>query len=125
MRDFAILFVNLIVTLAQLARPGGLRSVVAESVVVRHQPLLLNRGRKRSLNLRAPDRIIADLCTLFMPSARVLRSTVVLKRSTLLHLESMLRNESTASCSRPSTAVAPARRIQQKPHRRRRGHKAA
>ena len=30
MRDFAIVFVHLIVTLARLATPGGLRSVVAE-----------------------------------------------------------------------------------------------
>src|ERR1700681_3397078 len=34
MRDFLILFVHLIVTMARLARPGGLRSVVAESVLV-------------------------------------------------------------------------------------------
>jgi len=55
MRDFAIVFVHLIVTLFQLARPGGLRSVVAESVLVRHQLLILNRGRKRAPNLRATE----------------------------------------------------------------------
>ena len=71
MRDFAIVFVHLIVTLARLARPGGLRSVVAESVLVRHQLLILNRGRKRAPNLRATDRIIAGLSTLFMRPARV------------------------------------------------------
>ena len=69
MRDFAIVFVHLIVTLARLARPGGPRSVVAESVLVRHQLLILNRGRKRAPNLRATDRIIAGLCTLFMRPA--------------------------------------------------------
>src|SRR5262252_10079209 len=90
MRDFAIVFVHLIVTLARLARPGGLRSVVAESVLVRHQLLILNRGRKRAPNLRATDRIIAGLCTLFMRPARVLRSSIVLKPSTLLHLHSLL-----------------------------------
>ena len=90
MRDFAILFVHLIVTLARLARPGGLRSVVAESVLVRHQLLILNRGRKRSPNLRVADRIIAGLCTLFMHPARVLRSAVTLKPSTLLHLHNLL-----------------------------------
>ena len=90
MRDFVILFIHMIVTLARLARLGGLRSVVAESVLVRHQLLILNRGRKRSPNLRASDRIIAGLCTLFMRSARVLRSAIVLKPSTLLHLQSML-----------------------------------
>ena len=74
MCDFLILFVHLIVTVARLTRPGGLRSVVAESVLVRHQLLILNRGRKRAPNLRATDRIIAGLCTLFMRPARVVRS---------------------------------------------------
>jgi putative transposase len=91
MRDFLILFVHLIVTLARLARPGGLRSVVAESVLVRHQLVVLNRGRKRAPNLGAADRIIAGLCTLFMRPTRFLRSAIVLKPSTLLHLHSVLR----------------------------------
>jgi hypothetical protein len=69
MRDLLVLFVHLIVTMARLARPGGLRSVVAESVLVRHQLLVLNRCRKRAPNLRAADRIIAGLCALFMRRA--------------------------------------------------------
>jgi transposase InsO family protein len=91
MRDFLVLFVHLIVTVARLARPGGLRSVVAESALVRHQLLVINRGRKRAPNLRAADRIIAGLCTLFMRRVRVLRSAIVLKPSTLLHLQSVMR----------------------------------
>src|ERR1700693_5526205 len=91
MRDFLVLFVHLIVTVARLARPGGLRAVVAESALVRHQLLVLNRGRKRAPNLRAADRIIAGLCALFMRPARVLRSAIVLKPSTLLHLRNVLR----------------------------------
>src|SRR5215469_16604625 len=91
MRDLVILFVHLIGIVVRLAKPGGLRSVVAESVLVRHQLLILNRGRKRAPNLRATDRIIAGLCTLFMRPARVLRSAIVLKSSTLLHLHSVLR----------------------------------
>ena len=35
MRDFLILLVHLIVTVARLAGPGGLRSVVAESALLR------------------------------------------------------------------------------------------
>ena len=50
MRDFVILFIHLIVTVVRLALPGGLRSIVAESVLVRHQLCILNRGRKRALN---------------------------------------------------------------------------
>ena len=91
MRDFIILFVHVIVTVVRLAGPGGLRSVVAESALIRHQLLILNRGRKRAPNLRASDRIAAGLFTLFMSPARILRSAIVLKPSTLLHLHSLLR----------------------------------
>jgi len=38
---------------------------------MRHQILILNRGRKRATNLRSSDRIIAGLCTLLMRPARV------------------------------------------------------
>ena len=90
MCDVVILFVHLIVTAVRLARPGGLRSVVAESVLVKHQLLILNRGRKRAPNLRSADRVIAGLCTLFMRPVRVLRSAIVLKPSTLLNLHHLL-----------------------------------
>jgi len=90
MRDVVILFLHLIVTAVRLAQPGGLRSVVAESVLVKHQLQILNRGRKRAPSLRAAERIIVALCTLFMNPARVLRSAIVLKPSTLLHLHHVL-----------------------------------
>ena len=85
MRDIFTLFLHAIVAMIRLVQPGGLRSVVAESVLMQHQVLTLNRGRKRAPNLRASDRIIAGLCTLLMRPARVVRSAVVLKTSTLLH----------------------------------------
>jgi len=62
MRDVVILFFHLIVTVVRLARPGGLRSVVAESLLVKHQLRILNRGRSRAPNLRAGQRFIAGLC---------------------------------------------------------------
>ncbi len=60
-------------------------------MLVKHQLRILNRRRKRAPNLRAVDRIIAGLCALFMRPARVLRSAIVLKPSTLLHLHNVLR----------------------------------
>jgi hypothetical protein len=91
MRDFIVLFVHVIVTMLRRAGPGGLRSVIAESALIRHQLLILNRGRKRAPNLRASDRVTAGLFTLFMSRARILRTAIVLKPSTLLHLHSLLR----------------------------------
>ena len=92
MRDHVILFVHLIVTLARLAGPGGIRSVVAESVLVKQQLLILNRLRQRSPNLRTSDRLVAGLCVLFIRPARLIRSAIVLKPSTLLGLHRALRN---------------------------------
>jgi hypothetical protein len=66
MRDLAVLLIHLITTVARLAGPGGARSVVAESVLVKQQLLILNRSRQRSPNLRACDRLIAGLCALLL-----------------------------------------------------------
>src|SRR5467141_2971151 len=90
MREILVLFVHLIATVVRLARPGGFRAVVAESVLVRHQLLVLNRGRKRAPKLQVFDRIIAGLCTLLMRPSRVLSSATVLKPSTLLHFHHAL-----------------------------------
>jgi putative transposase len=79
MRDLAILFVHL-------------NRNPAESVLVKHQLLILNRDRKRAPHLHAADRIIAGLCTFCLRPARVLRSAIVLKPSTLLHLHHVLAN---------------------------------
>ena len=92
MRDSIILLVHLITTLARLIGPGGLRSVVAESLLVRQQLLILNRSRHRAPNLRAPDRILAGVCALFMRPARVIRSAIVLRPSTILDFHRMLRH---------------------------------
>ena len=65
MRDLVVLFVHLVVTIARLTRPGGIRSVVAESILIKHQLQILNRNRKRAPNLRSLDRIIVGFCAGF------------------------------------------------------------
>src|SRR6266480_1085171 len=72
--------------------PGGIRSVVAESVLVKQQLLILNRSRQRSPNLRTSDRLVAGLCALLIRPARLIRSAIVLRPSTLLSLHQALRN---------------------------------
>jgi putative transposase len=92
MRDLVILFIHLIVPLTRLLGPEGRRSVVAESVLVKHQLPILNRSRVRSPNLRTLDRLVAGLCTLCIRPARLIRSAIVLKPSTLLSLHHTLEN---------------------------------
>ena len=79
-------------TLARLLGPGGIRSVIAESVLVKQQLLILHRLRQRSPNLRSSDRLVAGSCALFIRPACLIRSAIVLKPSTLLGLHRALRN---------------------------------
>jgi transposase InsO family protein len=90
MRNLIILFAHVIATCARLLGPGGIRSVVAESVLIKQQLLILNRSRQRAPNLRASDRFVAGLCALFIRPSRLIRSAIVLKPSTLLNLHQAL-----------------------------------
>jgi len=93
MRDLVVLFIHFIATLARLLGPGGARSIVAESLLLKHQLLILNRSRHRSPNLCASDRILAGLMALWVRPIRLLRSAIVLKPSTLLGLHKALSKQ--------------------------------
>ena len=92
MRDIVCPFIHIIVTIFRLCRRGGVRSVVAESVLLKQQLLILNRSRNRAPNLRASDRFIAGLCSLFIAPTRRVRSAIILKPSTLSNLHKILVN---------------------------------
>lgn len=92
MRNLILLFIHLIATIARLLGPGGLRSVVAESLLVKEQLLILNRSRQRSPNLRSSDRLVAAFCALLIRPTRLIRSAIVLKPSTLFSFHQALKN---------------------------------
>jgi transposase InsO family protein len=92
MRDVLVLLIHFIVTVVRLGRQGGLRSVIAESVLVRHQLLILNRGRNRAPALHTTDRLIQGLCALLIRPSRLLRCAIVLKPATLLRFHQVLKN---------------------------------
>ena len=64
MRNLAVLFIHLLATLARLLGPAGVRSLVAESLLLKHQLLILNRSRQRSPNLSS-ERSLHD-CELLL-----------------------------------------------------------
>ena len=70
MRELIILFIHAVATLMRVVRPGGVRAVIAESVLAKHQLLILSRSRRRAPNLRILDRIIAGFCSLWIEPAK-------------------------------------------------------
>ena len=90
MRLLFILLAHLLVTLARLARPGGIRAVAAESLAIKHQLLIMKRGQRRSPNLTSWDRVILGFCTLLVSPRGLGKTAVILKTSTLLNLHRAL-----------------------------------
>ena len=66
MRDLLLLAVQLIVTLAKLTRRGGVRSVIAESLLLKHQLIISRRFRRRAPLLTTIDRFVLGLTALFV-----------------------------------------------------------
>ncbi len=91
MRDLLVLLVHFLTTLARLLGPGGTRAVIAETLVIKHQLVILNRSRRRAPNLTAADRIVMGLCTLFMNPSRIRKVAAALKPATLLAFHQALK----------------------------------
>jgi hypothetical protein len=90
MKNLFLLIGYFISTIARLLRPGGTKAVLAESLLVKHQLLILNRSRQRALNLNQMERILLGLWTLLINPRRIARSAVILKPSTLLQFHRAL-----------------------------------
>src|SRR5437773_11247630 len=84
MRDFCAIVLHLLTIGSRLTRPGGVRSVVAESVLIKQQLLIMNLAHRRAPNLRVLDRLIAALCSLWIKPTRLPRVSIALKPSTIL-----------------------------------------
>ena len=56
MKDMFILFVHLFATIAKLLGPGGAKAIVADSLLMKQQLLIINRSRQRAPRLTVPDR---------------------------------------------------------------------
>jgi len=83
MRELLILAIHLLVTFAKLLRPGGVRAVAAESLLLKHQLLITNRSRRRAPNLTTLDRVVLGLTTLFVSPRRIAKLGALIKPATL------------------------------------------
>ena len=90
MREVLILAVHLLVTCAKLLRPGGIRAVAAESLLLKHQLLINNRSRQRAPNLTTLDRFVLGLTTLFVNPRRIAKLGALVKPATLFKFHKAL-----------------------------------
>lgn len=68
MKVTVVLLVHLLARLAILLGNRGTRAVLAESLLLKHQLLVLQRSRHRAPNLRPADRVLLGLLSRFLDS---------------------------------------------------------
>ena len=90
MRELLLLAVHLIVTVAKLLQPGGVRAVIAESLLLKQQIIIGNRSRRRAPNLTSLNRFVLGLITLFIRPHRIPKLSGILKPTTLFKLHKAL-----------------------------------
>ena len=118
MRELAVLLLHVLTTIVRLVETGGVRAVVAESVLVKQQLLIVSRSRKRSPRLRFGDRVVAGVCALFVRPSRLVRVAIVLKPSTLLRFHrAQLHRQGQARVPDAQAEERPSRRSQCRPGR--------
>ncbi len=91
MKNTIVLLVHLLVGLIVLLRPDGIRSVLAQNLLLKQQLLILRRSRRRAPNLRTTERLLLGFCSLLLSPGRLVRTAIILKPATLLRFHRELK----------------------------------
>ena len=75
---------HLAVTAAKLCRPGGVRAVMAENLLLKQQLIVLRRPRQRAPNLTVGDRVVCGFGSLFLSPGRIRKVAIGVRPATLL-----------------------------------------
>ncbi len=91
MKDLLILLIHLLTTIARLLGPSGGKVIVADSLLMKQQLLIMNRTRRRAPNLSALDRFLLGFWSLFLSPRRIQRAALIIRPSTLLKFHRLLK----------------------------------
>jgi len=92
MRSVFLLIMHLLALAARLVKTGGVRSVIAENLLLRQQLIVLGRTRNKAPNLKTSDRFILGGLSLFISAHRRLMTAVIVRPSTLLRFHRALED---------------------------------
>jgi putative transposase len=84
MKNLLLALLHFAVMAAKLCGPGGVRSVMAENLLLKRQLIVLRRGRRRAPRLTLGDRLLSGFGSLFLSPGRIRKVAIALRPSTLL-----------------------------------------
>jgi hypothetical protein len=76
--------IHFIATFIKLLKPGGVKVVMAETIAMKQQLIVMNRSRKRSPTLATRDRFLFGLLTMLIGRCRLQKVAVIIKPATIL-----------------------------------------
>ena len=83
MKDLRLALLDVAVTVAKLCRPGGVRAVMSENLLLKQQLIVVGRSRRRAPNLRVGDRLLLGFLSLFLSPGRIRKVAIGVRPSTL------------------------------------------
>lgn len=91
MKDLLLILAHLLTTLAKLLGPGGAKAIVADSLLMKQQLIVINRSRRRAPNLTIIDRLLLGFWSSFLSRRYIQRAAVIIQPSTLLKFHRLLK----------------------------------
>ena len=78
MPNFLLTLLHLTVVTARICRPGGVRAVIAENLLLKQQLIVLRRARRRAPNLTLSARLLCGFGSLFLSPGPIRRVAIAL-----------------------------------------------
>jgi len=104
------LLVHLFVTLAKLIRPGGIKAVMAENLLLKQQLITVTRQRSRAPRLISFDRVLFGYLAFFISKKRLQKIAIILKPVTLLKFHQALVKRKYSKLFSNKTQTKPGRK---------------
>jgi hypothetical protein len=84
MLEIIELLIHFGTTVFKLLKPGGVKVVMAETIAMKQQLIVMNRHRKRAPLLATSDRFLFGLLAMLIGEGRLQKVAVILKLATVL-----------------------------------------
>ncbi|MCH9639211.1 MAG: helix-turn-helix domain-containing protein [Betaproteobacteria bacterium] len=102
--------IHFFVTLAKLMKPGGVKTVVTENLLLKQQLLMLTRQRSRTPRLTSFDRFLFGYLTFFISKERLQKISIILKPATILKFHQALVKRKYQDLYSLKTRIKPGRK---------------
>jgi len=84
MKSAVLLVVHSLVLIVKALQPGGVKALIAENLLLKHQLGILARARHKSPNLKTSDRFLLGALSLLVSPRRLFAVAIIIKPATLL-----------------------------------------